>query len=153
MSKSNGGTRAGNSGNPRGLSSSAVGELPYTPAQGYAPPVSERERDLEEQAERLYAARALLVDPGDAVFEQARNLGNASIELSIENTTDYIAQVVNGSIPGSKYIRIQSKTTPDAEMIREYGTEMVDIPMESRSLMDIIRELRAPASRIFNKYR
>ena len=108
---------------------------------------------LETIAERLYANRELTVDPGDAVYEQAQYLYARSIEDSIENTTEYTATVVVDNV-GDKSVRVQSVYTPADTLIRDYGTDVVDIPMGNRSLMDIINELRTQnTSSIYNKYR
>lgn len=147
MSKSNGSTRAGNSGNPRGLSSG--GAISRTENQNGFEMVNRTALALESIAERLYANGDLTVDPGDAVYEEARRLRASTIEDSIDNCTEYIAQV-----NGRGEITIQSKYTPEADAIRDYGTERVSIPMENRSLMDIINELRVSRENsIFNKYR
>mgnify|MGYP007069954308 CR=1 FL=1 len=147
MGKSNGGTRAGNAGNPKGLSSG--GAISRTENQNGSEMVNRTALALESIAERLYANGDLTVDPGDAVFEEARRLRASQIEESIENSTDYIAQVNSHG-----EINIQSKFTPEADAIRDYGTERVSIPMENRSLMDIIKELRVSRENsIFNKYR
>lgn len=138
MAKSSGNTRAGSAGSPRGLSE-------YRPSASNSVSVDA----LESVANRLYSNGDLTVDPGDAVFEKASNLMGSTIEESIENSTDYIAQVNSRG-----EILIQSKFTPEVDAIRDYGTERVAIPMGNRSLMDIIWELRVGREdSIFNKYR
>lgn len=140
MAKRSGSTRSSSSGSPTGIS--------RMENQNGFEMVNRTALALESLAERLRQERRLNVDADDAVYEQARNLGVNNIEFSIEMSTDYVAQVSNGNII------IQSQYTPEDEAIRNYGTERVSIPMENRSLIDIISELRTSSeSSIFNKYR
>ena len=146
MGKSSGGTRASSATSPKGISAPQNRFYEFV-----VPPTSDKEAQ-EEIAERAFAQRLLRVDPGDAVYEEARNLYDSSITDSIENMTDYFAYVVRGDT--ENYVRIQSSFTSPAAAIRDYGTEMVDVPMGNRSLMDIIRELQQTReSEIFRKYR
>ena len=141
MAKSNGSTRASASGNPRGLSSAPN-------IRGF------NEVSLDDLAERLYENGGLVIDPGDAVYETARNLANNTygrnrIEESIEGSTDYFAQATND------YVQVGNSGLEAGEAERNWGADdMVRIPYENRSLMDIIWELRrSSVSDIYTKYR
>ena len=141
MGKSAGTTRSSSSGSPRGLSN-----MP-NPVEYRSQPVATEA--MERLAETLRRERRLNVDIDDALYEEARNLGPSSVEFAIDMSTDYNSQVNNRG-----EIIIQSQYTSEADAIRDYGTERVVIPMENRSLIDIIQELRTSnESTIFRKYR
>lgn len=133
MAKGSGSTRASGSGNPKGF-------VPYNLN--------------EELAERWYRNGALMVDPGDATYEQARNLRPDQIEESIDNLTDYTAMAsVDG---GGKVtdITIIPKNFSSEDLVKDYGDDVFKMPVENRVLTDIIVELRDTGmSKLFRKYR
>ena len=151
MGKGNGTSRSSSSSSPRGLK---AGEMPNTPERGYAPPASERLRNLEDIAERFYANGELKVDPGDAVFEAARYMRSDQIGDSIDNLTDYYAMpevARGGAITG---VTLMPKNYESSELISDYGADSFRIQLESQSLMEIISELRSSSmSSLFRKYR
>ena len=138
MAKRSGSTRVSSSSSPNGVTSSTSRNVASTtPAT-----------QIYDIAERLYANRDLTVDPGDAVYEQARNLYDSSIESSIENTTNYSALVRGNEID------LWENNLEIGEAESRWGLDdKVTIPMENRSLMDIINELRVEnVSTIYKKY-
>ena len=142
MAKGSGSTRASASSSPRGLSANNPVNI-----RGFA------EVSYDDLAERLYSNGGLIVDPGDAVYETAANLaatdGGRSIEESIEGSTDYFAQATRN------YVQVGNSGLDAGEAMERWGADdMVRIPYENRSLMDIIWELRTSnTSDIYNKYK
>ena len=136
MGKSNGSTRASSSANPRGLNNA-----PNT--RGFD------EDTYNNLAERLYENGGLTVDPGDAVYEQAKNLRRGSIEESIEGSTDYFATAMQD------YVQVGNSGLEAGEAMREWGADdVVNIPYGDRSIMDIIWELRTKkVADIYRKYK
>lgn len=141
MGKGNGSTRSSSATSPRGIEAAPN-------IRGFA------EVNLDDLAERLYANGGLTIDPGDAVYETASRLADSSygrdrIEESIEGSTDYFAQATKD------FVQVGNSGLEIGEAERNWGADdMVRIPYDNRSLMDIIWELRrSNVSEIYTKYR
>lgn len=143
MGKGNGSTRASSSRAANGIQG----------GQGSPNIRGINEVSYDDLADRLFSIKALAVDPGDAVYETAANLartdGGRSIEESIEGSTDYFAQATRN------FVQVGNNGLNTGEAMERWGADdMVRIPYENRSLMDIIWELRTSnVGDIYRKYR